>query len=79
VRRLGLPAIRLHDLRHGWATLALQAGVHPKVVQERLGHANIGITLDTYSHVVAGLHEDAAEQVAALLRAPVSNPLAEST
>jgi integrase len=43
----------------------LQAGVHPKVVQERLGHANIGITLDTYSHVVAGLHEDAAEPVAA--------------
>ena len=53
VRRLGLPPIRLHDLRHGWATLALQAGVHPKVVQERLGHANTGITLDTYSHVVA--------------------------
>jgi integrase len=73
VRRLELPPIRLHDLRHGWATLALQAGVHPKVVQERLGHANIGITLDTYSHVVAGLHEDAAEQVAALFRAPVSN------
>lgn len=79
VRRLGLPPIRLHDLRHGWATLALQAGIHPKVVQERLGHANIGITLDTYSHVVAGLHEDAAEQVAALFRSPVSNPLAEST
>jgi len=77
VRRRGLPAIRLHDLRHGWATLALQAGVHPKV-QERLGHANIGITLDTYSHVVAGLHEDAAEQVAALFRAG-SNPVAEST
>jgi integrase len=79
VRRLGLPTIRLHDLRHGWATLALQAGVHPKVVQERLGHANIGITLDTYSHVVAGLHEDAAEQVAALFQAPVSNPLAEGS
>jgi integrase len=79
VRRLGLPPIRLHDLRHGWATLALQAGIHPKVVQERLGHANIGITLDTYSHVIAGLHEDAAEQVAALFRSPVSNPLAEST
>jgi integrase len=79
VRRLGLPAIRLHDLRHGWATLALQAGIHPKVVQERLGHANIGITLDTYPHVIAGLHEDAAEQVAALFRSPVSNPLAGST
>jgi integrase len=50
VYRIGLPRIRLHDLRHGWATLALQAGIHPKVVQERLGHANIGITLDTYSH-----------------------------
>jgi integrase len=79
VRRLGLPPIRLHDLRRGWATLALQAGVHPKVVQERLGHANIGITLDTYSHVIAGLHEDAAEQVAALFRSSVSNPLAMDT
>ena len=76
VAKIGLPRIRLHDLRHGWATMALQAGVHPKVVQERLGHANIGITLDTYSHVTAGLHEDAAENVAALFR-PVSNPLAE--
>jgi len=47
--------------------------------EERLGHATINITLDTYSHVVAGLHEDAAEQVAALFRAPVSNPLAGST
>ncbi len=51
VARLGLPAIRLHDLRHTWATLALEAGVHPKVVQERLGHANVSITLDLYSHV----------------------------
>jgi integrase len=58
-------------------TLALQAGIHPKVVMERLGHANIAITLDTYSHVTAGLHEDAAEQVAALFQTPVSNPLAE--
>ncbi len=68
VRQLGLPKIRLHDLRHGWATMALSAGVHPKVVQERLGHANIGITLDTYSHVTEGLHDDAAERVAALFR-----------
>jgi len=77
VRRLGLPAIRLHDLRHGWATLALQAGIHPKVVQERLGHAKIGITLDTYSHVVDGLHDDAAEQVAAFFRSG-SNSVAGS-
>ncbi|HWL99081.1 MAG TPA: tyrosine-type recombinase/integrase [Nocardioidaceae bacterium] len=66
VRRLQLPPIRLHDLRHGWATMTLSAGVHPKVVQERLGHANIGITLDTYSHVTGSLHDDAAETVAAL-------------
>jgi integrase len=65
--RAGLPAIRLHDLRHTWASLALSAGVHPKVVQERLGHAAIGITLDVYSHVTAGLHGDAAEKVAGLV------------
>jgi integrase len=66
-RQLGLPPIRLHDLRHGWATLALATGVHPKVVQERLGHATIGVTLDIYSHVTAGMHSDAAEQVAAAI------------
>lgn len=49
-QRLELPRIRLHDLRHTHATLALRAGVHPRVVQERLGHANVSITLDTYSH-----------------------------
>jgi integrase len=62
-----LPTIRLHDLRHTHATLALQAGVHPKVVSERLGHANIGITLDTYSHAIPAMQEDAAARVAALL------------
>ncbi|MDQ3104651.1 MAG: site-specific integrase [Actinomycetota bacterium] len=72
VRQLGLPRIRLHDLRHGWATMALGAGVHPKVVQERLGHANIGITLDVYSHVTAGLHDDAAEKVAGLVFGPLA-------
>ncbi len=65
--RLGLPLIRLHDLRHGWATMALAAGVHPKVVQERLGHASISITLDTCSHVSPALHGEAAETVAALV------------
>src|SRR5664280_1431220 len=48
VKRSVLPTIRLHDLRHTHATLALQAGIHPKVVSERLGHATISITLDTY-------------------------------
>jgi integrase len=63
----GVPIIRLHDLRHTHATLALAAGVHPKVVQERLGHANIAITLDTYSHAVPALEEQAARTVAALV------------
>src|SRR5262249_46863073 len=66
-RQLGLPPIRLHDLRHTWATLALESGVHPKVVQERLGHANISITLDIYSHVTAGLQADAAAKVAGVI------------
>lgn len=47
--------------------LALQGGVHPKIVQERLGHVNISLTLDTYSHVVAGMESDAAEKVAAMV------------
>jgi integrase len=68
--RAGLPPIRLHDLRHSWATLALSAGVHPKVVQERLGHGAIGITLDVYSHVTEGLHGDAAALVAGLITGP---------
>jgi integrase len=67
VKAAGLPVIRLHDLRHTHATLALEAGVHPKVVSERLGHASVGITLDTYSHAIAALQEDAAAKVAALL------------
>ena len=63
----GVPVISLHDLRHTSATLALAAGVHPKVVQERLGHSSIGITLDTYSHVVQGMQADAAALVGRLL------------
>ena len=65
VKRLGLPELRgPHSLRHTWATLALEAGVHPKVVSERLGHSSIAITLDTYSHVVEGMDADAATTVA---------------
>jgi integrase len=69
VAAAGLPRIRLHDLRHTHATLALQAGVHPKVVQERLGHATISITLDVYSHAIPALQADAANRVAALIAA----------
>jgi len=60
VRRTGLKGIRLHDARHTHASLMLKQGVHPKIVQERLGHASIQITLDTYSHVAPGLQEAAA-------------------
>ena len=67
VRDAELPKIRLHDLRHTHASLALEAGVHPKVVQERLGHATIAITLDIYSHAIPAMQEDAAEKIAALL------------
>jgi len=62
IKRAGLKDIRIHDLRHTHATLMLKAGIHPKVVSERLGHANIGITLDIYSHVLPGLQEAAAEK-----------------
>jgi integrase len=66
-KKAGLPRIRLHDLRHTYATLALVSGIHPKVVSERLGHANIGITLDCYSHCLPALSEEAAYRVAALV------------
>jgi integrase len=70
IERLGLRRIRLHDLRHTWATLALQAGVPTKVVSERLGHATTAVTSDIYSHVAPGMQTDAAERVAALIFAP---------
>jgi|SRR5215211_6497725 len=63
----GLPKIRLHDVRHSHATAALAAGVPAKVVSERLGHANIAITMDTYSHVLPGMDERAASAVARLI------------
>ncbi len=67
IRRAGVRRIRLHDLRHTHATHALQAGVHPKVVSERLGHSTVTITLDTYMHVLPSMQRDAAEAVAALI------------
>ena len=59
----GLRRVRFHDLRHSAATWLFSEGVHPKVVQERLGHANISITLDTYSHILPSLQKDAAEKI----------------
>jgi integrase len=66
VKAAKLPRIRFHD-PGTHATLALAAGVHPKVVSERLGHASITITLDTYSHAIPAMQETAASLVAALV------------
>ena len=63
VRDAELPHLTFHGLRHAHATLMLSAGVHPKVVSERLGHSNIAITMDTYSHVLPDLQEAAAEAI----------------
>jgi len=65
--RAGMPHLRLHDLRHIHATMLLKAGVHPRVVQERLGHSSIATTLDIYSHTVPGLQKAAAKRLDALL------------
>ena len=68
-----LPEVRLYDLRHCCATMLLASGEHPKVVQERLGHASVTLTLDTYSHLVPGMQERASQRLDELLRpAPVS-------
>ena len=76
LKRAGLPHIRFHDIRHTHATLMLKAGVHPKVVSERLGHASVAFTLDTYSHVVPGLQEAAAKRFDEMLEPDVSKMLA---
>jgi integrase len=60
LKKAGLPHIRFHDLRHTCATLLFGKGVHPKFVQELLGHATIAITLDTYSHVMPGMGNQTA-------------------
>lgn len=65
--RAGVKVIRLHDARHTHASLMLKEGIHPKIVQERLGHSSISITLDTYSHVSPGLQEAAAKRFDDLL------------
>ncbi len=65
--RASMPSLRLHDLRHIHATMLLKAGVHPRIVQERLGHSTIATTLDIYSHTVPGLQKAAAERLDILL------------
>ena len=64
VKRVGLPdTTHFHDLRHTCATLLLSRGQHPKLVEELLGHANISITLDTYSHVLPGMSDELADAI----------------
>jgi len=63
----GLPKVRFHDLRHTAATLLMLFEVHPKVVQERLGHSRVGITLDTYSHVLPTMQRAAADKLDGLI------------
>lgn len=67
--KAGCPRIRFHDLRHTCATLLLQAGEHPKVVQELLGHASVTLTLDVYSHVLPSMQKAAAARIQAVLEA----------
>ena len=63
LKKAGLPDMRFHDLRHCAATLLLSEGVHPKIVQELLGHSNISITLDIYSHVLPNMQQDAISRL----------------
>lgn len=63
LNKIDVPRIRFHDLRHTHATILLKRGVHAKIVQERLGHSSITITLDTYSHVLPGLQEAALKSL----------------
>jgi integrase len=63
----GLPRIRLHDVRHSYATAALRAGISPKIVSERLGHTNVAFTMQTYMHVIPGMDAAAADEIAMLI------------
>ena len=66
--KAGLPKMRFHDLRHSMATILLAAGVHPKVVQERLGHSSIKITMDVYSHVLPSMQDDVARMLGEMFK-----------
>ena len=58
-KQAGLERVRFHDLRHTFASIALLRGAKPKVVSEALGHASVAFTMDTYSHIIQGMQEDA--------------------
>ena len=71
--KIGLPRIRFHDMRHSHATHLLASGVHPKIASERLGHSKVGLTLDTYSHVLPNMQADAAALVDDALQAALQS------
>jgi integrase len=73
LRAAGLTKVRIHDLRHTAATLLLKKGMHPKVVQEFLGHSSVTLTLDTYSHVVPSLHVEVADRMQGLFETAEPN------
>lgn len=79
VRDNDLPRLRFHDLRHAHASLMLIQGIHPKIVSERLGHASIGITLDTYSHVLPSMQSEAANAFDQLFPTARSGPALQQT
>ncbi len=64
----GLPGIRFHDLRYTFASIMLAQNVHPKALQEALGHSSISLTLDTYSHLMPGMQQEAAGKLDEALR-----------
>ena len=76
LEKAGLPDIRFHNLRHSTVTLLLSKGVHPKVVQEILGHSEISMTLDTYSHVLRTIQRDAMDKMKKTVRVKVRQFLA---
>ena len=71
--KLGMPHLTFHGLRHAFATMALQAGINPKVVSEALGHSSVTITLDLYSHVLPNMQDELASAVANLLKRGVDD------
>jgi len=75
--KAGVKVIRLHDARHTHASLMLKQGIHPKIVQERLGHSTISMTLDIYSHVAPGLQEAAARSFDTLVNPEREKALSE--
>jgi len=68
LKKAGLPRVRFHDLRHSAATLFLSMGIHAKVVQEMLGHSNIRMTMDVYSHVLPSMQRDAMTRLSDVLQ-----------